>query len=315
MDWTEINIYTKANFVDEITTLLMLCQIDSVQIIDKEEDARFLKANVNQGNYADYVEDELLNPTAEPVIVRFYLPAKENAKLNAAKTAMSSLIDSAAIKLEEVTTHSSTWENKWKEHYKPFPVGQNIVIAPVWENYRNPNKTVFVIEPGHLFGTGLHESTRQSIVELEDRAKGAVVLDLGCGTGILPILAMMLGAKQATAVDIEPTATEIVAQNAVLNDTIVDIKIGNILTDKSFANELLHNSYTIVTANIVADVIIAMLPFVLQVLDGFFICAGIITERETDVKTALCSMGFKIVHTTYQNGWVCIVSERNRKTN
>lgn len=311
MDWTEINIYTQSKFVEEITTLLMLQGIDSVQIIDKEDDALFLQANVNQGNYADYVEDELLNPTLfGPVIVRFYLLESESSLLSNAKSALASLADKGLIDIEEIKTHSSNWENKWKEYYKPLPLGQNVVIVPAWESYNDPTKTIFTIEPGHLFGTGLHQSTQQSIVELEGRAKNQKVLDLGCGTGILAIISLLLGAEHATAVDIEPTAIDIVNQNSMLNGVKVEVVIGNILNDPKLAKALSQNIYTLITANIVADVIIAMLPFVKQVLDGTFICAGIITERENDVKTALLSHGFNVINTNYQDNWVCIVSER-----
>ena len=311
--YTELNIYTKTEHIDEITATLLMEDIEGVQIIDPVQDADFLRANVNRGNYADYVEDALLEPDNNaPVIVRVYLAEGDETKLMTAKQALQNM--PTVEKIEEITTESTDWENKWKEHYKPMEIGQNIVIKPTWEEYENKNKTIFTIEPGHLFGTGLHQSTQQCIEELEKHApKANTMLDIGCGTGVLAIISLLLGTSTALAVDIEETAKQIVIENAQLNNVADRIRVhaGNIITDKTFEDMLVNTTpngkkYKLITANIVADVIIAMLPFVKRVLNGTIIMAGIIDLREKDVKTALLNEGFEIINTNYKDNWVCI---------
>ena len=313
--YTEVNIYTKSDYIEEITGALLTEDIEGVQIIDKQEDAVFLRANVNRGNYADYVEDELLSPDeTEPVIVRLYIAEGDEAKLERAKVALGNI--TGVERIEEVVTQSEDWENKWKEHYKPMEVGKNVVIVPNWEEYTNSAKTVFTIEPGHLFGTGLHQSTQQCIEELEKYANGKAMLDIGCGTGVLAIISLLLGGSRAVAVDIEETAKQIVAENARLNgvEDRIEVHAGNILVDDDFADMLADTlpngeKFEVVTANIVADVIIAMLPFIKRVLSGKLVMAGIIDLRESDVREALIGHGFEVVSVGYKDNWVCMVAE------
>lgn len=314
MKWTEFNIHTNQQSLESITGLLLLEGIEGTQIIDKVEDSRFLRDNVNKGNYADYVEDILLNPPIGSTIIRFYLNETDIIKYNYFKSSLNSKpeILKEVYKIETKKCQNSDWENEWKSHFKPIHIGKNIVIVPVWETYINNQKIIFIIEPGHLFGTGLHESTQQSIVKIEKYAKNATVLDIGCGTGILSIISLLCGAKHATAVDIELTAEVIVSKNATLNkvEKKIDVHIGNLLQDKYLSKQLLSKNYNLIIVNIVADVIIAMLYFITKALDGIFIVAGIIKERKDDVTNALLLHKFNIISINYTGNWVCIVSER-----
>lgn len=310
MKFTEINIHTLSHNASNIMAILTMQEIEEIQVIDKKENATFLKENLNKDNYADYIEDELLNPNEDDdTIIIFYLPEGEEKKVENVKSILTNM--NLINNIKEVQVNSEDWENKWKEHYKVMHIGKNVVIVPKWENYTNNNKTIFTIEPGHLFGTGLHQSTRQCIEQLENYANNASVLDIGCGTGILAIISLLLGATEATAVDIDKSATTVVSQNAILNKVShkINIQIGNILTDDKFAN-MLNKHYTLITANIVADVIISLLPFIKKVLDGTIIMAGIIMERESDVKSALLLQKFVIINTMYEDNWVCIVAKR-----
>ncbi|MCL1934803.1 MAG: 50S ribosomal protein L11 methyltransferase [Defluviitaleaceae bacterium] len=306
MQWLEINIITNKEEKDNILQNLILNDILEIQIIDKQEDAIFLKENVNKVNYADYVEDELLFPNTNEIIIKIYLNFSDLSKIEHIK----SLQNNINIQINKV--NSEDWENKWKEHYKPIEIGHDIVVVPSWEKYYGSRKN-FTIEPGHLFGTGLHQSTQQTIEEVEKYAKNTNMLDIGCGTGILAIISLICGAKEATAIDIEESAIDIVTKNADLNNVNVNLLVGNILENENLRSKLLEKKYSLITANIVADVIISMLLFIKQAIskNGVFICAGIIKEREKDVIIKLSQNNFKIININYKDNWVCITSSLN----
>lgn len=309
MNFKEIKIYTKTENIDCISGQLALADILGYEIIDETEAADFLRKNVNNGTgYADYVEDFLLSPTTDKAIIKIYLEQSDTDKLEFINNIDQYLYGIEKIEIVEV--NSDEWENKWREYYKPMEIGDDIVIVPVWEKYTGNHKKIFSIEPGHLFGTGLHQSTQACIEQIEKYAQDKHVLDLGCGTGILGIISLLCGAKHAVGVDIEATAQKIVTENAQLNgvEDRITIHVGNVLVDNILSEKLKSQKYELVTANIVADVIIAMLPFIKQVLLGKFIMAGIIDERENDVKKALTEHGFHIIETTYKESWVCIVA-------
>ena len=307
--WTEVKIYTKQESVELLTAITLEAEINGIEIEDPQETKRFLEENVNQGNYADYVEDELLNPTTDQVVVKFYLAEIDLPKLEQVKKEIKNLGVEHIEKIEATEMADWDWENAWKAHYKAIELGEKVVINPHWETYTGDRPVVFNIEPGHLFGTGLHQSTQGCVVELEKVIDNTSrVIDLGCGTGVLGIIALMLGAESAVFNDIEATATEIVEKNASLNGIgEVEVRVGNILKDEAFGESLLEKGkYNVVVANIVADVIIGLLPFVKKALEGTLICAGIIIEREKDVVTALEAEGFTIENISYKDNWVCI---------
>jgi ribosomal protein L11 methyltransferase len=226
------------------------------------------------------------------------------------------------------------WTDAWREHYKPFKIGKRIVVRPFWEEY-NPHdnqaydeEIVFTIDPGHVFGTGQHQSTSLCINLLDKHLqKGDKILDIGCGSGILAIIALLLGAAHATAVDIDPAAAKMTITNAELND-IPKEKItafnGNIFDE----GESSYGTYDIVVANIVADVIIKLAPLAAKMLttngrfieggiNGRFITGGIVEERKEEVAEALAQAGFSIGETLIQDGWVaffCFVSLQRGRT-
>ena len=315
MNFYEIKLYTQRNNLDNLGGQLALADILGYEEVDPEADADFLRTHVNDGTgYADYVEDSLLTPLETRVHIKLYLAEGEADKLAFIDQLDTNQTTHGIEAIERKLVNSADWENKWREHYKPMEIGQDVVIVPVWETYTGTHSKVFKIEPGHLFGTGLHQSTQGCIEQLEIHAPNQRLLDLGCGTGVLGIIGLLCGAKHATLVDIEPMAPTIVGENAALNGVAnhIDVHVGNVLADDTLASQLVSQGpYGVITANIVADIIIAMLPFIQKALaaGGHLIMAGIIDEREHDVISALQSVGYTLTTSTYKDNWVCLVAQ------
>jgi len=221
-----------------------------------------------------------------------------------------------SLRVEIDTMHEEDWENNWKQYFKPIYVGDRLVIKPEWETIPDGDgKIVFNIDPGMTFGSGQHETTRLCVETLDTTVKkGDKVLDLGCGSGILSIIALMLGAGEARAVDIDPNCKKIAYSNAALNGIGKDVYTvldGNILIDEEFKSSTEKSGpYDIVVANIVADVIIPLASDVRRYLKdgGTFIASGIIEMRIDEVKEAIEKNGFEIQEIKKENDWYCIIS-------
>ena len=323
MEWLEVKIHTHSEGIEALCALLMELGAGAVQIEDSADMKSFLASD--ERNW-DYVDDELLNITEDYLYVQLYLThdADGHVLLARIKYGIRELlkldlgIDMGSLKLEYKIRSDEEWVDNWKKYYKPLEIGKNIVIKPEWEEYSPPagslDKLVFAINPGHLFGTGLHRSTQLCLLALEEKVNSdTTLLDIGCGSGILSLVSLMLGADSAFALDLEPGCVKVVTENALLNNISMDklkIRAGNALIDRELVDEITKKKYTIVAANIVADVIIALLPLVKKVLDddGLFICSGIITERRGDVCEALEKSGFELKEQSQKEGWVCITA-------
>ena len=227
-------------------------------------------------------------------------------------------IDFGSLDITVKNIKEDDWANNWKKYFKPFAVGDKIVIRPSWEEYNDDgNKTVLKIDPGHVFGTGTHETTQLCIELIENYLKkDDMVLDIGCGSGILSIASLLLGAKYADAVDIDPNAIDIAYTNAGMNDIgreTYDVVSGNILEDEDLNEKYSGKKYDVVEANIVADVIIALTDKIPQYIKdgGVFISSGIIVERLDDVLEALKGHGFEVLEVKKKKGWSAIASRYN----
>jgi ribosomal protein L11 methyltransferase len=212
------------------------------------------------------------------------------------------------------TVKEDDYANSWKQYYKPLSIG-NIAVVPEWEEYeKKENETVLRIDPGMAFGTGTHETTSLCIEEIQKYdVKGESVLDIGCGSGILSIASLLMGAKEVNAIDIDPNAVKVSHENASLNAYKGEFKAvtGNILSmDEAAKNLVDGKKYKFILANIVADVIIRLSAFVGDLLtdDGLFIMSGIITERREEVLRALSDNGFKVTGEHEKGGWLCITA-------
>ena len=318
MEWIQVSIYTSSFGIEPVCGVLYNLGITGLEIEDYEDFKKFL--DDNRASW-DYVDEKLAEEKSGETCIKLYLPddAKGYETLNAVKTVIAALKDSDAqnqlgrlvVSLGHVKEED--WCNNWKQYFKPLLVGENILICPDWEDVPCcENKTVFKINPGMSFGTGSHETTQLCIEEMEKHIEpGHVVLDLGCGSGILSIIAMLLGAKEATAIDIDSNAVKIALENAEKNGiSISDYHTiaGNILNDENLCTVISKKKYDVIFANIVADVIIALKPIVYDFMDDetILITSGIINSRLDDVLNEYINSPFEIIKIREKGEWASI---------
>ncbi|MCI9330701.1 MAG: 50S ribosomal protein L11 methyltransferase [Oscillibacter sp.] len=311
MRWLEVHIDTHHGGLETVQAFLSALGVDGVMIEDEEEFQDFLE---NNHDYWDYVDEDLERHMAGRSRITFYLEAREAgfAKLGEIRVALEDLkrerqdLGTLLMTLEDV--EDADWENNWKQYYKPMEIGRRLLVIPQWEEADPGDRAPLYLDPGLTFGTGAHATTRLCLTALEDLVRGGErVLDLGCGSGILSVAALRLGAGSALAVDIDDKCRDAAGENAKLNGIgpeQMDILVGNLLTDETVA-EKIGGGYDLVLANIVADVIIALAPRVRRLLNagGAFLCSGIIEGRAGEVEAALTAAGLDIQNRREDNGW------------
>lgn len=319
MDWIRVTIYTSPEGIEAVTGSLYCLGITGLEIEDEKDFKDFLE---NNKQYWDYVDDELLKEKHKETCVKTYVSDDVNGRelLTAVKSSMAELKSAdtlgeyGALRVEADGINTEDWANNWKQYYHTMEIGEKLIIKPMWEEYNEPtDRIVFNINPGMSFGTGSHYTTQLCLEELEKYIKpGDRMLDLGCGSGILSIISLMLGAEKAVAVDIDPNAVDTAYENAAMNNIGKDnytVLSGNVVTDEDIQAEISKNKYEVVAANIVADVIIGLAPKAREYMKegGVFITSGIISDREADVAEALTENGFEIVSVNRRKDWVSIV--------
>ena len=310
MEWIEAKIITTSEGIEPITGLLMVHNLPNIRIIDDAEVSRFL---LDHPMNWDYKEEPQEDSNIAEII--FYVHNDEVGQnlLFKIENELNNIRDKVPeisfgnIELLKGPVNDDDWLHEWKKTYKSFIIGKNIVIRPFWEELADTEeKIVFTIDPGAVFGTGQHETTQLCIIAMEDMDMNKKnVLDIGCGSGILSLIALLLGAEHAVACDIDPGAARCAARNAELNN--INLSKYEIYTGE--ISDLLHNKYDIIIANIVADVIIDISPEVKNILsqEGYFIVSGIISERVCDVRDALLKYGFNIKKEYHDNNWHSLV--------
>ena len=318
MNWTEAEIFTSTDGIEILSAVLPDIGIKGFSVKDSADFNEFLE---NKNGKWDYIDDDLMGLKSCESSVTVYLPDNiQGAEtLAALKNMLSGLKENDSdnrlgrLELELKTVKEEDWANNWKKYYHPIEIGKKILIKPVWEDIdENTDRVVFNIEPGLSFGTGSHETTQLCLETLEKYIKpGMRVLDLGCGSGILSVIALLLDAKSAVAVDIDPNAADIAYENAARNGIGKDRYTGytgNILTDMEIQKKISEQEYDIVLANIVADVIIALSPAAKKYMKdgGIFITSGIISDRANEVRETLVNTGFNIVSEQSKKDWVSI---------
>lgn len=314
MEWLELKIDTSPSGLDAVTELLEQQGVTGVIIDDENDFKDFLEHN---RQYWDYVDEELLREKAGVSRVTFYLERNEAALdvIARVRIAMSDLKkarpDCGPLLLTIDNVADADWENNWKKFYKPMEIGERLLVVPQWEKARDNGRVKLVLNPGLTFGTGSHATSRLCLQALDKYIRGGEkILDLGCGSGILFIGGMLLGAKEAYAVDIEENATRIARENAAENHLDPErytISCGNIISDETLRQEI-GSGYDVITANIVADVIKGMAPLFPGFLkdNGILILSGIITERADEVLDTVTAYDFAVLERREASGWCAV---------
>ncbi len=311
MNWLEVHIDTTHAGLDPVSAMLSSLDVDGVVIDDETEFREFLEDN---RQYWDYVDEDLSRRMEGLSRVTFYLQADEAgfAKLGEVRIALEALRsrgqDWGSLIMSLDNLADEDWENNWKQYYKPIEIGERLLVVPKWESVDPGSRVPLYLDPGLTFGTGDHATTRLCLTALEGAVRGGErVLDLGCGSGILSIAALKLGAASAAAVDIDRMCLDVAYENAALNGVgrdVYDVRVGDVLADEALRASL-GGGYDVVLANIVADVIIGLAPLVRGFLreGGLFLCSGIIQGREAEVAEALQAAGLAVLETRECKGW------------
>ncbi len=313
MDWMEVHIQTSHDGLETVEAFLSGLGIDGVVIDDETEFREFLEEN---RKCWDYVDEELLKKEAGACRVTFYLEKTEDGFSRLAQVRMALADFKAAhpecapllMTLDELKEED--WAFGWQKYYKPMEIGRRLLVVPEWEKNTVDcgGRVPLILDPGLAFGTGSHATTQLCLQALEKTVRpGDRVLDLGCGSGILSIAALKLGAESAQAVDIDEKCLNVAYENAALNGIGRDrytVRVGDVLSDEALRAEL-GGGYDIVVANIVADVILGLAPMVRQFLKsgGQFLCSGIIDDRAVEVADGLRRCGWAILETREESGW------------
>ena len=311
MHWLELQIDTTHAGLDPVTALLSSLGIDNVVINDEEEFQEFLEETRPHWDYVDEALEQSMRGRSQ---VTFYLLAGDTgfAKLGEVRIALQALKESrddcGTLLLTLKDIENADWENSWKQYYKPLEIGERLLVIPQWEPVDPQGRVPLILDPGLTFGTGSHATTRLCLTALEKHVRGGErVLDLGCGSGILSIAAVRLGAASALAVDIDEQCLTVARDNAALNGIGPDtytVRVGDLLTDEDFRASL-GSGYDILLANIVADVIIPLAPLVHTLVrpGGLFLCSGIIDTRAEEVAGKLQAAGLTILERQDADGW------------
>lgn len=307
MDWTEIKISVPSQDVETAENIAQMVVPYGIYVEDYSdiEQAAWEIAKI------DLIDEDLLNKDRTKAIVHIYIPPHENPSEAVAFLTERYTAEKIPHDIDIAVCRNQDWENNWKDYFKSIPVGKKLMIHPVWDDDFDPgDRAVLDIEPGLAFGSGGHDTTRLCLEMMEDYVtRDTEFLDVGCGSGILSVSALLLGAKKAVAVDIDPLAVKKARENAELNgfDETRYTALEGDLADK------VTGKYNVVAANIVADVIILFCSQVKEFMsdDAVFITSGIIDTREPDVLEAFKKYGFSIVERRERGGWLCFALKKS----
>lgn len=304
MDWTEVTITVNAKDVDKAGDIANMVVPYGIYI----EDYSNLEEEAWEIAHIDLIDEDLLQKDRSKALVHIYISPEESPAEAVAFLRERYTAEGIENEICQDSCVEEDWINNWKQYFKPIPVGQKLLIRPTWEEVQDSGgRTVLDLDPGLAFGTGTHETTRLCMELLEQYVQpGMNVLDVGCGSGILSVAALLLGADKAVGVDIDELAVKTAVENAEINH--VEERFTGIcgnLTDQ------VTGTYNIVVANIVADVIIMLTKDVEQFMkpDTVYLMSGIIDTREQDVLAAV-EQHFTIIDRKEEKGWVALSAKR-----
>lgn len=317
MKWNRFTVKTKTEAEDIVISTLAEVGIEGVEIQDKQPLTEEDKAQM----FVDIMPE---GPADDGVAyLNFYLEedADKEAILKNVREALDDLknfMDIGEATIEESQTEDKDWINNWKQYFHQFYV-DDILIVPSWEEVKaeDKDKMILHIDPGTAFGTGMHETTQLVIRQLKKYVTpDTEMLDVGTGSGILGIVALKLGAKHVLGTDLDPCAVPAVAENKEANqivDETFDMVIGNIIDDKAIQDQAGYEKYDIVTANILADVLIPLTPVIVNQMKkgAYYITSGILDVKEEVVVEAVKAAGLTVVEVTHQGEWVSVTARKD----
>ena len=322
MNWTEVSIYTTSNGIEIINGALIKLNINDAVIEDACVFDEFL--NDKTQNW-DYFDEDLSKMKDIESCIKVYLADNDQGRklLRRINEFIEELkednmnIDLGRLRVETKVLNDEDWANNWKQYFKPFVVADKVIIKPSWEGYKDSSdgKIILEIDPGMSFGTGQHHTTRLCIEQIIKYInKDMEVLDIGCGSGILSIAALLLGAKKCVGVDIDENSVRIAKENAALNNIYQDrftVYQGDVTEDNELQEKVGFNKYDVIAVNIIAQIIMGMSHTFRKFLKkgGLVIASGIITKYEQDVIDNFESLGFKVIEINKSEEWVSITAK------
>ncbi len=328
MKWMKFRIKTITDAEDIIISTLYDIGLEGAQIEDKVP----LTAAEKEQMFVDILPD---GPEDDGIAyLSFFVEEKDDGSLevNGEKTTAKEVLAKVKAELEELRffmeigegsvsvdeTEDIDWINNWKQYFHQFTI-DDVLVIPSWEEVaqEDKDKMILHIDPGTAFGTGMHDTTQLCIRQLRKHITSeTVLLDVGTGSGILAILALMFGAKKAIGTDLDPCAIEAVRENKEVNGIRpedFELLIGNIITEKEIQDQVGYECYDIVVANILADVLVPLTPVIVHQLKkgGIYITSGIIDDKESVVVEAVKAAGLELLEVTYQGEWVSVTARKN----
>lgn len=317
MKWNQFRLKTTTEAEDIVSSMLMDLGIEGVQIEDKVPLTKEDKEQMFVDILPDIAEDD------GTAYLTFYLEEDEDVasvlfRVRKELEDMRAYVNVGDCTIEESMTEDVDWVNNWKQYFHQFYV-DDILIVPSWEEVKaeDKDKMILHIDPGTAFGTGMHETTQLVIRQLKKYVTpDTEMLDVGTGSGILGIVALKLGAKHVLGTDLDPCAIPAVAENKEANqiaDESFDMVIGNIIDDKAIQDQAGYEKYDIVTANILADVLIPLTPVIVNQMKkgAYYITSGILDVKEEVVVEAVKAAGLTVVEVTHQGEWVSVTARKD----
>ena len=316
MKWNKFRLKTTTEAEDIVSSMLMDLGIQGVEI----EDRIPLTQSDTEQMFVDILPE--IEPDDGVAYLSFYLEEEDDkdtilADVMRELKEMSSYVNVGDCTIEESQTEDVDWVNNWKQYFHQFYV-DDILIIPSWEEVQpeDKDKMIIHIDPGTAFGTGMHETTQLCIRQIRKYVtEDTRILDVGCGSGILGMLALKFGAAYSVGTDLDPCAIDATKENMEVNGISQDryeVMIGNIIDDKAIQDKVGYEKYDIVVANILAPVLVELTPVITSQLKkgGIYITSGIIDDKEQTVRDAVTAAGMEILDVTYQGEWVCITARK-----